>query len=91
MLKNLKGKVIDIDGDKFKVLDDDCFIYILHKWESRVGNRHEANDWTRSCRTNETGMHVYNTAEVLVLQSIDDPKEKPIMWVEDFNAYHVVK
>lgn len=90
MLKHLKGKVIDIDGDKFKVLDDHCFEAILRKWGDRVGNRHEANDWARNCYINETGMYVSRTAETLVLQSIDNSEEKPIMWVEDFNAYSVV-
>ncbi len=90
MLKHLKGKVIDIDGDKFKILDDHCFEVILRKWGDRVGNRHEANDWTRNCHINETGMHVDRTAEVFVLQSIDEPDDAPIIWVEDFNAYSVV-
>lgn len=91
MLKHLKGKVIDIDGDKFKVLADHCFEIIYRDWKHDVSNRREAQDWTRSCYINETGVHVDRDAEVLVLQSIDNPKEKPIMWVEDFNAYHVVK
>ena len=89
-MKQLTGKMINVDGDKFKVLDDSLFSITYRKWKDRISNRAEAWDWTKSCHINETGVHVDRDAEVLVLKSVDDSDELLFIWVKDPCAYTVV-
>lgn len=88
MLHNLKDKSIIIDGDKYKVLDDNLLFYIFYKWDYRVSNTSDLREWkSMSYKNRKTGVHYDDTTEMLVIRKIGKRGAMPEVWPLDEDCY----
>ena len=87
-LHNLKNKTIIIDGEKYKVLDDDLLFYIFYKWDCKVSNTSDLREWkSMAYKNHKTGIYYADDAEMLVIRKIGKRDVQPEVWPLDEDCY----
>ncbi len=89
-LHNLKNKTIIIDGEKYKVLDDDLLFYIFYKWDYKVSNTSDLREWkSMTYKNRKTGVYYADDAEMLVIRKIGKRNTLPEVWPLDEDCFDV--